>query len=127
MKSRRQRQQLANSDVVQDQQGREFQSSQINPLSYSYAGHYGVTPEIYMPDINSDSQQICILILEFIMPAFGELRFHLVLMLRMLGTARFFISILKKSKQNKNPKPDRQTKFEAFRNTKSPSSAPQPA
>lgn len=56
-----------------------------------------------MPGRNSDSQQICILILEFIMPAFGELRLHLVIVLRMLGTARVFPQYIKKIETKQKP------------------------
>lgn len=99
--------------ISKEGNSRAPRSTPVPTLSYSfpsYAGHYGVTPEIYRPDRNSGSQQICILILEFIMPAFGELRLHLVIVLRIFGTARFFLSTLKKIKTKKNPKPNKTNK-----------------
>lgn len=97
--------------ISKERNSRAPRSIPVLTLSYSfpsYAGHYGVTPEIVMPGRNSGSQQIGILILEFIRPAFGELRFHLMIMLRMLGLARFFHSRFKKSKQTKkSPKPNK--------------------
>lgn len=111
--------------ISKEGNSRAPRSVAVLTLSYSfpsYAGHSGVTPEIYVPGRNSGSHQICILILEFITPAFGELNF--VIVLRMLGTARFFyLSTLKKSNQNKKSQTwqNKQTngpKLEIFRNTK---------
>lgn len=65
----------------------------------SSAGRYGVTPEIYVSVRRPGSQQICISILQSIMPmylsAFGELRFDLVTEPRMSGTARLFTQFVK--------------------------------
>lgn len=85
MKSRRQRQQLASSDVVQEQQRREFQGSRIKPcpelvIQFSQLSWtlWRYTRNLHAKQ-TSCSQQICILILQSIMlmylSAFGELRF----------------------------------------------------